>query len=332
MSTAPARPRVSIVIAAFNAEPFIDSTIASALGQTFRDFEILVVDDGSHDGTAAVVRRRVAMDTRVRLLVQPNSGPSAARNRGVADARGELIAFLDHDDLWHPDKLALQVSICDARPEVGVVSCYSAVIDRSYRCLGWRLGGDADGDVYEDMLEWDMISGGSVALIRRGLFQAVGGFDETLRFREDWDLWIRLARRTPFATVRRTLVGYTRSDGGDSRHYAHMAADGALVLEKVGREDARIDDARLRFCRARDLFAMACFCTIDGQVALAWRFLGRSLRCTPMPVLRSAKRWALVGVLALQTLAPLPVFRRLFGSLSRAGFRLRVGQPFSELA
>lgn len=323
-------PRVSVMIAAYNAAGFIEATLASALRQTFVDFEVLVIDDGSKDGTADVVRRVMVLDARVRLIVQANRGLSATRNRGIREGRGEMIALLDHDDLWHPEKLALQVALLDAQPRAAVASCYSAVIDDDHRCLGWRLGGDANGDVYAEMLLWDMVSGGSVALIRREALEAVGPFDETLRIREDWDMWIRLARRFPFATVPHTLVGYRRSAFNSSRDYERMADEGARVLEKVLRDDPGFGALRHRFCKARDLFATASVCAIDGEVTLAWRYLARSLSCTPAPVLRSPKRWALVGVLALRTLLPRSAFRTVFGALSRMSFQLAPGRPFLD--
>ncbi len=324
-------PRVSVLIAAYNAAGFIEATLASVLAQTFADFEVLVVDDGSTDDTPAVVGRVTASDARVRLIVQENRGVSASRNRGVRESRGQLIAFLDHDDLWHPEKLAAQVAVLDAQPQTAVVSCYSALIDTDHRCLGWRFGGDANGDVYAEMLIWDVVSGGSVTLIRREALDAVGPFDESLMFREDWDMWIRLARQHAFATVPRVLVGYTRSAASASRDYVRMADEGVRVLAKVRREDPGFDDARHRFCLARDLFATACFCAVDGQSALAWRYLARSLALTPAPVLRSPRRWALVGVLGLRTLLPAAEFHVAFGWLSRFSFRLEPGRPFAEV-
>lgn len=323
-------PRVSVITAAFNAERFIEVTLASARGQTFRDFEVVVVDDGSQDGTVNVVRRIIASDARVRLIEQDNRGIAATRNRGIQEARGEMIAFLDHDDLWHADKLALQVALLDAQPLTGVASCYSALIDEDRKCLGWRLGGDANGDVYAEMLVWDMVSGGSVALIRREALEAVGPFDVTLPMRSDWDMWIRIARRFPFATVPRALVGYTRSHLSVSRGYERMAEAGARVLANVTRDDPSFGGSRHRFCRARDLFAVASFCTMDGQTKLAWLYLARSLSLTPAPVLSSARRCALVAMLVLQTVLPVPAFRFVLGVANRASFKMQPGRPFLD--
>ena len=321
---------MSVLIAAYDAEAFLAATLASALGQTFTDLEVVVIDDGSHDGTASVVRRAAADDPRVRLIQQANRGLSATRNRGVVESRGDLVAFLDHDDLWHPEKLALQVALLDAHPEAIVASCYSAVIDAAHRCLGWRFGGDANGDVYAEMLVWDIVSGGSVALVRRDALLAVGPFDETLHIREDWDMWIRLARRGPFVTVPRVLVGYTRSPASSSRDYRRLADEGERVLAKVARDDPTVDARRLRFCRARDLFATASFCAVDGRVGLAWRYLVQSLAVTPAPLLGAPRRWAFVGILALQSVLPRAAFRAVFGILNRLTFQLEPGHPFLD--
>jgi hypothetical protein len=110
-----------------------------------------------------------------------------------------------------------------------------------------------------------------------------------------------------------------------------MAEEGALVLGKVARDDAAFRGRRHRFCSARDLFAVACACTIDGEAKLAWMYLARSLRRTPVPVLSSPRRWALVGVLLLQTVLPRPAFRSLFGVLNRMTFRMEPGRPFRRL-
>ena len=328
---APARtPRVSVLVAAYNSERFLERTLHSALAQTFTDFEVLVVDDGSSDGTAALVRDMMVRDARLRLIVQANQGLSASHNRGIAESRGELIAFLDHDDLWHPEKLAAQVACFDADPRVGVVSCYSEILDDDGRSAGWRLGGDANGDVYAEMLEWDMVSGGSVVLVRRSALDAAGPFDTTLRIRDDWDMWIRLARRVHFATVPRTLVGYTRRPSNESRDAVRMADEGRRVLAKAAADDPSLSRSLLRTHEARDLVAVTSFCTIDGQTALAWRYLIASLRCSPLPVLRSPKRWGLVAALMLQTILPRGLYVAIVGLVSSWLWASRAGRPFLD--
>lgn len=321
-------PRVSVVMAAFNAEFRIEGTLSSVLEQTFTDFELLVIDDGSTDGTAELLGRISAADPRVRCLTQANSGPGAARNRGIREARGELIAFMDHDDVWHPEKLSLQVGLFDARPGLSVVTCYSTVIGEDGTSLGWRLGGETHGNVYVEMIEWDMVSGGSVAMVRRAALEAVGGYDEALRYREDWDLWIRLSRQFTFGSVSRILVGFTRHARNSSRDYEHMANEGERVLRKSLLDDPALGEPRIRFSLARDMFAIGCHCGIDMDHRLAWRYLARSWRISPLPLLTSPRRWAFVGVLILQTALPRQMYQAVLRLLSRLVFRVHPGQPF----
>jgi glycosyltransferase involved in cell wall biosynthesis len=318
-------------VAAYNSAPFIEPSLRSALDQTFTDLELIVVNDGSTDSTSDVVRRIAATDERVILIEQENRGLAAARNRGVECARGRLVAFLDNDDFWQPEKLALQVDLADAQPEVGVVSCYSALIDERQRCLGWRYGGDANGDVYAEMLEWDVVSGGSVALARREALDAVGPFDESNPIRSDWDMWIRLARKYSFATVPSILVGYTRREHGMSGNHEAMAEGGIRLLEKAMHDDTGIPRGKFRFFEARDLFAVACFAAVDGHVGPAWRYIAKSLGKSPSAILLRPRRWALVAILILQTVLPARIYGAVLGRLCRSAFGLTRGQPFSEI-
>jgi glycosyltransferase involved in cell wall biosynthesis len=325
-------PRVSVVIPAFQAEGRIDRTLTRLAEQTFRDFEVVVVNDGSTDGTSISVRRASEADGRIRLVEQANAGIAAARNRGIEAARGDLLAFLDDDDLWHRDKLALQVSRLDARPDAAVVSCLSALVDVDGRLLGWRLGGTPEGNVYREMLEWDMVSGGSVALVARGPLEEAGGFDVSLPDRADWDLWIRLARRHAFTAVPRPLVGYTRRAGSVSQSYDRMLAHGARVLEKARREDAAITDAEYRAYLARDFFGAACLCLVDERPELAWRYLSRALDGSPSIILGQPRRWGVMVMLALATALPVRAYRLgPLALMSRVAFTIPAGEPFDSL-
>ena len=163
-----------------------------------------------------------------------------------------------------------------------------------------------------------------------------GPLDETLWFREAWDLWIRLARQVLFVTVPRTLVGYTRSPRSSSRDYEQMADEGARVLDKARREDPGSEQPQLRFCQARDLFAMAGILrAIDGHVSLAWRF------CASLYATRrlqswgeTPRRWAFIGVLTLQSVLSQSAFQRVLGALNRISFQphpgLAVRRPGSD--
>jgi glycosyltransferase involved in cell wall biosynthesis len=322
---------VSVVVPAFDGENRIAGTLRQLRHQTFRDFEIVVVDDGSRDGTAAVVRRLVNDDPRIRLVEQANRGTAGARNRGIAEARGDLIAFLDDDDLWLPQKLELQVARLDEVPKAAVVSCFSALVDADHRLLGWRFGGETEGDVYREMLEWDMVSGGSVALARRAALEEVGGYDESLRHRADWDLWIRLSRTYSFTCVPQALVGYTRRAGSTSRDSEEMVEEGRIVLARASREDPDLDPSEEHALLGRDLFGTACLCLIDGERASAWRYLMRALRSGPGRIIGQPRRWGVILMLVLATLLPRPLYTRALAVMSRRAFQLEPGEPFESL-
>ena len=326
------RPRVSVVVPAFQSATRIGATLARLGAQTCTDFEVIVVNDGSTDETSAAVRCAMANDSRIRLVEQSNSGIAAARNRGVEDAWSDVLAFLDDDDLWHPRKLELQLAQLDRTSDAAVVSCYSALVDADGRLLGWRIGGTPEGDVYREMLEWDMVSGGSVALVARGAFEATGGFDASLPDRADWDLWIRLARRYSFTCVPRTLVGYTRRAGSVSQRYDRMLACGREVLAKARRDDPRIGDSELTAFLARDLFGAACFCLADERHAMALRYLAHALRSSPRMILGRPRRWGIIAMTGLAVTLPAWLYRQAeLAPISRAAFRLRVGARFDSL-
>jgi glycosyltransferase involved in cell wall biosynthesis len=320
------------VVPAFQSATRIGRTLARLKQQTFTDFEVVVVNDGSTDGTAGVIERAMADDPRIRVVEQSNHGLAGARNRGVEESRGDMIAFLDDDDLWHPKKLALQVGRFDAGAAPAVVTCYSALVDIHGNLLGWRFGGRAEGNVYRELLEWDMVSGGSVALVSRGVIESCGGFDETLTPREDWDLWIRIARRHSFACVPKTLVGYTRRPASMSRSYDGMVAGGGRVLEKAKLADASITAPDVRAYLAREMFGAACLCLVDSEHDLAWRYLTGALRSGPAMILGRPRRWGVIAMLLLASALPRAVYRNgPLTMMSRVAFGLQPGRPFDSL-
>ena len=325
-------PRVSIVVPAYQCEFRIRTTLARVTRQSFTDFEIIVVNDGSTDQTSATVRRLMDVDSRIRLLEQTNQGIAAARNHGIEMSRGKVLAFLDDDDLWHPRKLELQLAQLDASPHAAVVSCFSALVDPAGHVMGWRFGGSTEGDVYREMLEWDMVSGGSVALVLRRPLEEAGGFDRSNPYRADWDLWIRLARRHHFTFVPHTLVGYTRRAGSASQRYDRMIDCGRDVLAKARREDPTISAREYRAFVARDLFGTACFCLVDDQRSMAWRYLARALRSEPVIVLARPRRWGIMLMLILSSALPGRMYRAtVVAAMSRVAFHLKRGEAFDSL-
>jgi len=323
-------PRVSVITAVFNAESFLEPTLRSLLAQTFRDFEAIIIDDGSQDSSIELIEQMAGNDARIRVFRQANSGIAGALNRGLQESRGALIAFLDHDDLWQPDKLACQVECLDRDETVGFVGCYSALINPEGRCLGWRFGTAAWGDVYRRMLFCDLVAGGSVPLVRKEAFEEAGPFDPSpeLQGRTDWDQWIRLSRCWKYATVEKTLVGYTRRSSNFSRDFQRMADAGKAVLSKAAVSDPDFDQRTLQRAQARDTFGIFCMGFADGEISSIGSLLRQSLSLSWRPVLLSPRRLLVVGLFLVAKILPNALFRRFWQLVARVTFRLNPGEPF----
>lgn len=195
-------PRVSVIIPTYNRAWCLPEAIDAVLGQTCQDFELIVVDDGSRDETPAVVS---AYGPAVRLLTQTNRGVSAARNLGVRASRGRLLAFLDSDDLWLPDKLARQAALFDTHPEALICQTEETWIRRGVRVNPRHRHRKPSGWIFEASLDLCLVSPSAV-MMRRELFKTVGFFDETLPACEDYDLWLRVSARYPVHLIDAPLV------------------------------------------------------------------------------------------------------------------------------
>jgi glycosyltransferase involved in cell wall biosynthesis len=220
-------PGVTVVIPTHNRRRLLELTLESALRQRDVALEIVVVDDGSTDGTAPIVQG--FGDDRIRLVRHEKPrGVSAARNKGIAEARGGWIAFLDDDDLWAPDKLALQLA---AVLQTGQLWAYTGHVNitSDHRVVGGVPPSTPD-DVQHDIRRMNLIpGGGSNVLARTDLVRRLGGFDEMLGILEDWDMWIRLAREERPAWVRRPLVGYRIHGSNSSRNIDRMLTEVAII-------------------------------------------------------------------------------------------------------
>ena len=197
---------VSIIIPAYNAASTLADTLQSVLSQTYQDFEIWIIDDGSQDETEVVVQAQ--SDPRIHFLKQSNAGPAAARNRGVAASAGELITFLDADDCWTPDKLADQVRVLAERPDAAVAYSWTDYIDMAGQPLYAGCRDRHEGEVYGALFRHNFIESGSNLMVRRAALEEVGGFDTSLRAVEDWELWLRLAEKYSFALVPKAQILY----------------------------------------------------------------------------------------------------------------------------
>jgi GT2 family glycosyltransferase len=207
--------KVSVVIPTFNRLPMAREAVASARAQRGTVAEIIVVDDGSSDGTAAALAD--AFGARIRILRTANRGVAAARNSGVAASTGDLIAFLDSDDLWLPDKLAAQIAFFADHPHAEICQTEEVWIRNGERVNPCAHHRKPSGDIFEPSLHLCLISPSAV-MLRRSLFERAGGFDESLPACEDYDLWLRILRDTPVWLIDRPLV---IKRGGHSDQLSH---------------------------------------------------------------------------------------------------------------
>jgi glycosyltransferase involved in cell wall biosynthesis len=217
---------VSVIIPAFNAGATLDETLRSARGQTHRNLEIIVVDDGSVDATAAIAETHAQADGRVRIIRQQNKGVSAARNLAIAASHGAFFAPLDADDLWRADKIEIQLR---AMRESGAafVYCWPAIIDQSSRIVWLDSRSKAEGDVLRAIAARNIVANGSAPLMTRRSLEEAGGYDETLRGCEDYKLYFRIAERHTFALVREFLVAYRVRPDSISSNFDVMLAEHA---------------------------------------------------------------------------------------------------------
>lgn len=221
--------RVSVVIPTYNYGRFVGEAIRSVLDQTHAAAEIIVVDDGSTDDTADVVRE---FGGQMKYVRQENAGVCAARNRGVRESNGELIAFLDADDTWEPTKLEKQVAKFESDPAIGLVHCGMREFDdETGQTLKVHLTGGEEG-VAENLLLWEgpvIVGPGGTVMVSREAFDAAGGFDERMKVGEDWDFCYRVARRFKVGFVREPLVNY-RSHGAAAHHNVENMERGMSIF------------------------------------------------------------------------------------------------------
>jgi glycosyltransferase involved in cell wall biosynthesis len=200
--------QVSVVIPTCNRAELLGTAIRSVLTQTFQDFEIVIVDDGSSDATRELVES--FDDPRIRYIRHPAArGGAAARNTGIAQSRAEYVAFLDDDDEWYPDKLARQMEVMRrGEPEVAAVYCGYLIVERASGQVRGRMTPAAKGDLADALLASNPIGGTSCMLVRKDRLERAGCFDENLPSFQDRDLWIRLSRQCRFDYVPAALLNY----------------------------------------------------------------------------------------------------------------------------
>ena len=218
-------PTVSVVIPTYNRWPLLGDAIDSVLSQTFADFELIVIDDGSTDETP---RHLARYGSSLRVISQRNRGVSTARNRGVSVARAPYIAFLDSDDLWLRSKLQEQISFMLADPALGICQTDEMWIRNGSRVNPKAKHSKPSGDIFRRSLEFCLVSPSAV-MMKKALFEQVGGFDETFPVCEDYDLWLRIAVDHEVSLIPRNLV-IKRGGHADQLSHSRWGMDRYRVL------------------------------------------------------------------------------------------------------
>lgn len=242
-------PAVSIIIPTYNRASLVREAALSVLAQTFEDFELIIVDDGSTDGTADAL---AGLDDRLRYVPQANAGRSAARNRGLELAAGEFVAFLDSDDLFLPTKLERQVGHM-RRPGAAAMSYTSAVnTDAEGNRYPFDYEASARGDIYSRVAMYIPVTVClPTVMVRRSVLDEIGGFDERLDRFEDTDMWRRIAKRHRVDAIREPLTAVRFHDGNQMERTETLLAAIDTYVEKVLAEDADVGRDRLHAMAAR---------------------------------------------------------------------------------
>ncbi len=246
-------PLVSVVIPAYNSGRYLDEAVRSVIAQTFTDWECIVVDDGSTEDLSRIGK----MDPRVRLIRQPNSGVAAARNIGVAHSTGEFVAFLDHDDIWLPEKLEAQVTAMKSDGEIGACYvCYDE-IDGSGNRKAVPISADSPANYYDFLRSGAPIP--STILVQRLAFFSVGGLDPTLPYADDQDFMLKLACLFNVKYLPTRQVLYRLHGGNASTNYYRVAYHSMMNLawkhavraEQRGDNEALSASRQMRTCWRR---------------------------------------------------------------------------------
>lgn len=291
-------PKVSVIVPSYNRADYISETIESILAQSFKDFELIFIDDGSTDNTEELVKAFASHDERVKYFKQKNSERAVARSYGMSLAQGELVCLVDSDDLWYPNKLEVQVAKMDADPEL--CCCYAAVdrIDLESKPVkssprqqeGWS------GNIYEKLLERNFIPS-VTPMIRKKFIDVVGKQVTEFIPYEDWDFWLRLARIGKFEHLTDVLGSYRLHPGQSVQN---------VKAEKIEEVTFKVLDAnRPTTDEAYSLAYLRCayWYIIAGNLRYARKLLRRALS-------RSGKRsydyrwWGLYLMSFVKILAP----------------------------
>jgi len=250
-------PLVSVNIPAYNATEFIEETLSSALGQSYRNIEVIVLDDGSTDRTAEIVKKVQKSDNRVRYYFQENQGISGARNRLFELSKGEYVAFLDHDDQWLPTKLQVQIALFNQNPDLGIVFAKALTKYEDGRCIDeFTQRKPKRGKVFYDYLLSLNFMPLCTVVIKKDVLAKYIPFSKRLCLSEDWELFLRVARDYKFDYLDQPLAIYNaRADSLMRRNVLRELEEVSSILDFWSSSDSLVlANYKRRFLRAKAQF------------------------------------------------------------------------------
>ena len=270
---------ISIIIPTYNRADMLDNSINSVRKQTYKNWELIIVDDASTDRTEDVIRKHMAEDARIRYIKNDtNTGANATRNRGIKESSGEYIAFLDDDDRWDPDKISLQYNYFMENPVIGVVYCGYRYINLNTEKIVRIESPRYVGDVSVILLRNNFI-GSSVPLFKRECFDIAGQFDEELTSCQDWDMWIRIAQVFHFSYINKVLVDITVHGHQISVNLKSKIESRHKLLKKYEYLLKKNRPMLAHYCKR-----LAILYTLDHAPLKTIRYLLRAIIINPMEI------------------------------------------------
>lgn len=283
-------PKVSVIIPTYNRADLLPRTIESVLNQTFKNFELIIVDDGSTDNTEEVVKEFQERDERVRYIWQENSGGAAKpKNNGIKNSRGDYIAILDSDDEWLPDKLVKQLELFESssHPELGFVDCNALMVDEKSG-KHWEYRIPPYKNVLKEILARDYMGSGSGIMYKKSVFDTIGLFDENLKRGQDWEIRIRIAQKYGFDCVDEPLYKYYVH----SENLSSTLRKGEKVkdLEYVFNKYKKYYEQNYKICSTKLRYTGTTY-VLTGQIKKARQSFLKSIKTNPL----NLKSYACLG-------------------------------------
>jgi glycosyltransferase involved in cell wall biosynthesis len=272
---------VSVITASYNMANYLPMTIDSVLAQSYPNLEIVVVDDGSEDDTPRVMES-YSGNPRVRYVrLEQNQGQTVAKNRGLSEARGEFLSFVDADNLWKPSKLEHQLPLFGASGKTGVVYSDAEYIDGEGALLPYVKRSYHQGRITDQLLLSNFVNFNS-AVVRRECIEKVGGFDENLRMGIDWDLWLRISTGYEFTFLPEQTYSYRIWANQMSHQKKKRFQSAATIVDKFERENPKAAHSKtLAAARALIYKDSAFACAAVGEKREAYAFMARAIRQCP---------------------------------------------------